>query len=82
MTDMTGALVRLHFFFKLLFTMTTFTIMSNKFQELTHWHTALPVRRGEMVHQIRPRNQSVFSFMTRNNSTTPTLSIHIDYKDT
>ena len=76
MTDMTGALVRLHFFFKLLFTITTFTIMSNKFQEhcLTHWHTALPVRRGEMIQLIRPGNQSAFAFMTRNNSTTPKLS--------
>ena len=76
MTDMTGALVRLHFFFKLLFTITTFTIMLNKFQEhcLTHWHTALPVRRGEMVHQIRFGNQSAFAFMTRINSITPKLS--------
>ena len=77
MTDMTWALVRLHFFFKLLFTITTFTIMSNKFQEhcLTHWHTALPVRRGEMIQLIRPGNQSAFAFMTRINSTTPKLSI-------
>ena len=43
--------------------------MSNKFQELTHWHTALPVRRGEMVHQICPGNYSAFAFMTINNST-------------
>ena len=50
--------------------------MSNKFQEhcLTHWHTALPVRRGEMVHQIRPGNKSEFAFMTRINSITPKLS--------
>ena len=41
---------------------------------LTHWHTALPVRRGEMIQLIRPGNQSAFAFMTINNSTTPTLT--------
>ena len=79
MTEMSGSQVRLQFgfVFKLLFTITKFTIMTSKLQEqcLTHWHTAFPVRRGEMVHHIRPGNQSAFSFMTRNNSTTPTLSI-------
>ena len=53
------------------------TIMSNEFQELTHWHTALPVRRGEMVHLIWAENQSAFAFMTINNSTTPTLTSYL-----
>ena len=47
-----------------------FTIMSKKLQE--HLHTYHPVRRGEMVHQIRPGSQSAFAFMTINNSTTST----------
>ena len=38
------------------------------------WNSALTVRQGEMVHQIRPGNKSEFAFMTRINSITPKLS--------
>ena len=48
-----------------------FKIMSKKIPGV--W--TVPVRRCEMVHQIRPGNQSAFAFMTRINSTTPKLSI-------
>ena len=46
-----------------------FTIMSKKNSKST---STLPSLRGDMVHQIRPGNQSAFAFMTINNSTTPT----------
>ena len=48
MTDMTGALVRLRFFFKLLFTITTFTIMANKFQDHCLTTGTLPSLWGEV----------------------------------
>ena len=49
-----------------------FTIMSKKTPRV--W--AVPVSWGEMVHQIRPGNQSAFAFMTINNSTTP---LHVQH---
>ena len=50
------------------------SLFHNHVKKNSRSNSTLPSLRGEMVHQIRPGNQSAFAFMTINNSTTPTLT--------
>ena len=66
---------RLHGYTQLLPVLIQYESFHNHVKKKSRSTSTLPSLRGDMVHQIRPGNQSAFAFMTRINSTTPKLSI-------
>ena len=66
---------RLHGYTQLLPVLIQYESFHNHVKKKSRSTSTLPSLRGDMVHQIRPGNQSAFAFMTINNSTTlPTLT--------